>query len=103
MNTNLDDLITLIQSEPDADKHIHMDDDCWYITNEWLCGAFAGRAFSAKTPYGAARQLADYLDEHIGHKSMVGRSVTESGWPDLAMVRVYLARQREDDNDAQAE
>lgn len=34
-------------------------------------------------------EMIDYLYRHIGHDSMVGRSVTESGFPDLKRVEAY--------------
>ena len=89
-------LLELIESEPDADKHIHFYDGEWNVTNEWLCGAFAGRSFSAETKEEAARLLAEYFDKFIGHDSIVGRCVTESGWPDLQKVKDYLEKERKE-------
>lgn len=37
----------------------------------------------------AAQQLIDYMYEHIGHNSMVGKSVSESGFPNLEKVYEY--------------
>lgn len=58
----------------------HMDGDEVCVTNEWIASPFAGRAFCAPTFEDAAGQLIDYLDEHIGHASMVGDAVRTVGW-----------------------
>lgn len=84
------ELLDLIQSQPDADKHIHLWDGKWHITQEWLVGGFAGRAFIADTQEEAAAEQIRYLDDHIDHDSIVGKCVTESGWPDLEKVKAWL-------------
>ncbi len=83
------EIINLVKSLPDADQHMHQDSGKQYITQEWLCGAFAGRAFESKTVEGAAEKMIQYLYDHIGHKSMVGDAVTNSGFPDLKQVEDY--------------
>lgn len=90
-------IIELIESLPDSEKHIFEDDGEIIVTSDWLCGSFAGRGFSAKTKEDAAQQLINYLDEHIGHNSMVGRVVDESGWPDLDRVKEYCTVDEEND------
>lgn len=85
----VDEILDLIRSLPDADKHIHDTDGDWHVTNEWLCGGFAGRSFPAKTVEESAEKLIDYLYRHIGHNSIVGRAVAESGYPDLKKVKEY--------------
>lgn len=87
---NSKDLLDLIRSEPDSDSHIYLCDDGRYVTNEWLCGSFAGRAFNGNTPEEAVEKLSEYLTQHIDHDSMVGRIVTKSGWPNLKLVKTYL-------------
>ena len=87
------EIIALIESLPDADKHIWFEDDQYWITQEWLCGNFAGRAFVADTKDEAAQLLIDYLYEHIGHDSIVGDNVTNSGFPNLDMVKEYCRHQ----------
>ena len=72
------DLLALIRSEPDAESHIFQWDGKWEVTNEWLCGSFAGHSFVGDTPEQAAEQLAEYLTRHIGHESIVGNAVTKS-------------------------
>lgn len=85
------ELITLIRAvDPDC---IFLDDDGQTVTTEWLVGRFAGRGFVAPTLDEAVQKLCDYLDEHIGHDSIVGRIVTESGWPNLVRVKQYLKNQ----------
>jgi len=96
------DLLALIRSEPDPDSHIFQWEGKWEVTNEWLCGGFAGRSFVGDTPEEAAAQLSEYLTRHVGHESMVGDSVTKSGWPNLAAVKSHLLRSRQPDEDEQA-
>jgi len=45
------ELLCLIESRPDANSFISFNEDEgeWLVTNEWLCGAFAGRAFVTPT------------------------------------------------------
>ncbi len=83
-------LVMFLDTLPDIAEYRYTDDDGYHVTQEWLCGTFAGREFIGETPENAAEQLLDYLDRHIGHDSMVGQSVTESGWPDLEKVKSYL-------------
>lgn len=83
------EIIELVRRLPDAENHIHEWDGKQCITNEWLCGAFAGRAFEGDTLEEAAEELIDYLYRHIGHESMVGTDVTRSGFPDLKRVEAY--------------
>jgi hypothetical protein len=89
------ELLALIRSEPDADLHIFQWEGKWEVTNEWLCGGFAGRSFVGDTPEDAAAQLAEYLTRHVGHKSLVGDCVTRSGWPDLKSVKAHLVCRRQ--------
>lgn len=83
-------LVMFLDTLPDIDEYRYQEGEEHHVTNEWLCGIFAGRGFVGKTPEDAAGQLLDYLDMHVGHKSMVGSSVTESGWPNLERVKSYL-------------
>lgn len=85
-----EELLKFLNTLPDIEEYKWRDEDGCHITNEWLCGTFAGRGFKAPTFVQAAKELGDYLDRHIGHKSMVGDCVTESGWPDLERVKAYL-------------
>lgn len=85
-----EEVLNLIKELPDADKHIFNWKGTWNVTDEWLVGGFAGRAFEGDTPEEAAQQLIEFLDRHIGHDSITGREVTKSGWPDLDKVREYL-------------
>jgi hypothetical protein len=92
MRVTAKEIIELVKRLPDADLHIHNERETPSITNEWLCGAFAGRGFTAPTLEEAAEQLIEYLYQHIGYNSMVGQSVTESGFPDLKKVEEYCKR-----------
>ena len=87
------EIIELIESLSDSDSHIFEDDGKIVVTNEWLCGSFAGRGFSGDTKEESAQQLIDYLYRHIGHNSMVGATVTISGFPDLEKVKRYCELQ----------
>lgn len=89
MRVTAKEIIELVKILPDADLHIHNERETPSITNEWLCGAFAGREFTSPTLKEAAEQLIEYLYKHIEHNSMVGRSVTDSGFPDLKKVEKY--------------
>ena len=83
-----EEMLELIQKLPDAGEHHHYDDGKYYVTNEFFAGAFAGRAFAGNTYEEAAEKLIDYMYEHIGHDSIVGRAVTD-GFPDLNRVYQY--------------
>lgn len=83
------EIIQLIKELPDADNHIFDWKEFKCITNEWLVGGFAGRSFDAYSLETAAQQLIEYLYEHIGHDSIVGMAVTESGFPNLDKVKKY--------------
>lgn len=89
---DLTGLLEFIEQLPDGAEWVHFDDSdgMWHITNEWLCGTFAGRSFPAKTKIDSLMDLVDYFDRHINHKSVVGSFVTESGWPNLKRVKEYV-------------
>ena len=89
------EIIELIEILPDSDSHIFENNGEVIVTNEWLCGPFAGRGFYGDTKEEAAQQLIDYLYRHIGHNSMVGATVTISGFPDLDKVKRYCMLQSE--------
>ena len=82
-------IIELVNKLPDAEKHIYMQDGKHHITQEWLVGAFAGRSFEGDTLEDAAQKLIDYLYQHLGHYSVVGSEVRESGFPNLVSVERY--------------
>ena len=84
------EMIELIRKLPDADEHIFKHNNKYYVTDEWLVGSFAGSSFSGNTLEEAAEELIKYLHRHIGHNSMVGTTVTKSGWPNLEKVKEYL-------------
>jgi len=91
-----EEIIDLVRRLPDADLHIHSEKGSPSITNEWLVGAFAGRGFTAPTLVEAAQEMINYLYKHISHRSMVGREVTDSGFPDLKKVERYLTQTTHD-------
>lgn len=84
----LSELVILIRAvDPDC---TYMDDAGQHVTTEWLVGTFAGRGFVAPTLDRALSEMCEYLDQHVGHDSLVGDIVTKSGWPDLKKVKSYL-------------
>lgn len=87
-----DDLVTFIKMLPKSKHYIFNDNGKWVVTDEWLCGAFAGKGFEGDTPQEAAAQLIDYFNKHIGHESMVGSMITRSGWPDIQKVISFLKK-----------
>ncbi len=103
-NPTCDELLSFIEGLPGSDSWIFFDGDEgeWNVTNEWLCGTFAGRSFPAKTKEQAALKLINYFNRHIGHDSIVGKCVTDSGWPDLQKVKTYLTEfnKGEEDEDS---
>lgn len=92
-----EEIIDLIKKLPDSESHIFEFNGLWHVTQEWLCGSFAGASFGAMTIEGSANMLIDYLYRHIGHDSIVGRYVTESGFPDLNKVYNYCKHKLEEE------
>ena len=86
------EIIELVRRLSDAESYIHKWNGKQCITQEWLCGNFAGRLFEADKLEDAAQEMIEYLYKHIGHESMVGRCVTDSGFPDLKKVEQYCTR-----------
>lgn len=79
----------IIQTEfPDS---IFRDKGEYVVTTEWLVGTFAGTGFQDKNLTHALEKMCAYLHRHIGHDSLVGRIVTQCGWPDLQKVEQYLS------------
>ena len=92
-------LIEFIEELPEFHYYIFFCDGKWEITNEWLCGSFAGRSFAGATEEEAAQKLITYLNQHIGHNSIVGMCVADSGWPDLSKVKEYISSRETKDKD----
>lgn len=92
-------IIDLINSLPESDMHIYEDDGQFTVTSEWLVGSFAGRGFDANTLNEAVEQLIDYLYEHINHQSIVGRVVTNSGFPNMDNVASYCKNLHKNDTE----
>lgn len=92
MKTEEKKIIELVRRLPDAERYIYEWNGKQCITQEWLCGNFAGRLFEADKLEDAAQEMIEYLYKHIGHESMVGRCVTDSGFPDLKKVEQYCTR-----------
>ena len=93
---NPEALIKFIRGLPDGDEYLFQDGGKWIATNEWLCGTFAGKEFEGDTEEEAVQQLIDYLNLHIGHNSMVGQTVTKSGWPIASKVAEYVGPEEEE-------
>ena len=85
------EIIGLIKTLPDADEHIFIHNNKYYVTDEWLVGTFAGSAFEGDTLEKAAKALIEYLYKHIEHDSIIGDNIRKSGFPDLKKVRRYCA------------
>ena len=88
------DWLAFIKALPESEDYVFQDEDGCCVTQEWLCGTFAGRGFVDETFEAACAQMIDYLNSHIGHDSMVGNTVTASGWPNQKMVKEYLNANR---------
>lgn len=80
----------MVSSEPDS---IYYVDGTHHVTTEWLVGTFAGAGFYADNVDEALDKMCAYLSRHINHNSIVGKFVTESGWPDLEKVELYLKKE----------
>lgn len=89
-------LIKFLEQYPQHKDCIFKSSDKWTVTDEWLVGTFAGRGWEGDTKEEAAQQMIDYLNKHIGHKSMVGSAVTNSGWPNVESVKQYIDNAIED-------
>lgn len=70
---------------------IFVDEGQFVVTIEWLVSVFAGVGFNDKNLTRALEKMCAYLNQHIGHNSLVGKIVTQSGWPDLEKVEQYLS------------
>ncbi len=84
------ELLEFIKALPESESYVFKDEHKCCVTQEWLCGTFAGRLFVDDTYEKACSQMIEYLNRHIGHDSAVGYAVTESGWPDQKKVCVFL-------------
>ena len=89
-SVNSIDWLAFIKALPESEDYVFQDEEGKCVTQEWLCGTFAGRGFVEETYEKACSKMIDYLNRHIGHNSVVGSVVTESGWPDQKRVRDYL-------------
>ena len=86
----VDSVVMFLDSLPDIKEYRWREGKEFHLTQEWLCGTFAGRGFVGTSYEDCTKQMVEYLDRHVGHESTVGRSVTESGWPDLGRVKNYI-------------
>ena len=82
--------LAFIKTLPESEDYVFQDEEGYWVTQEWLCGTFAGRGFVDENYEAACAQMIDYLNRHIGHNSMVGNTATDSGWPNQEMVKEYL-------------
>lgn len=82
----------LILNRPDYKDYLYEENGKYIVTQEWLCGTFAGRSFEGGTEKEALKKLINYLYRHMGHDSMVGKIVDESGFPDLHLVENYCTK-----------
>lgn len=84
-------ILELIKKLPYSDEYIHICpiDGRYVVTNEWLLGSFAGRAFEGNSFEEATEKLIEYLYEHKGKHHMVGEIIERSGFPDLGKMYEY--------------
>jgi len=99
---NAEKLISLIEELPDSDKHIFQDvddhgDPEWWVTNEWLVGAWAGLGFKAKTKLQSANYLIDYFNSMECSDESLGYALRNAGWPDYDSVLAYCKNRYEKD------
>lgn len=87
-------MIELINSLPDSDKHIYKDYQYVTITSEWLVGNFVGRGFSSKTLEQSADDLIKYFNENLNGDSIVGSILRKSGYPNLSKVKKYIETEK---------
>lgn len=84
------DWLAFIKALPGSENYVYQDKDGCWVTQEWLCGASAGRGFVGETFEAACAEMVEYLNSHIGHDSAIGNMVKASGWPNQKMVKEYL-------------
>lgn len=87
---DIEEFKDFLKTIPNIDDYFWKEEGGYCLTTEWLCGTFVGRGFVADTEEAVLSQLIGYLNNHVGHESMVGRIVTKSGWPNLNLVKYYL-------------
>lgn len=94
------ELLERIRDLPNSEDYIYKEKDgkC-VVTNEFFIGTFAGRAFEGDTFEEAAKEMIEYLNEHIGHESMVGKIVSQSSWPNLEEVFSSLEEEEEEEEE----
>ena len=90
LSGRVDSVVMFLDSLPDINEYRWQEGEEYHLTQEWLCGTFAGMGFIGTSYEDCTKQMIEYLDRHVNHESMVGRSVTESGWPDLERVKNYV-------------
>ena len=91
------EIIELVRKLPDSEFHIFEAEGKQCITQEWLCGGFAGRSFEADSLEEATQEMIDYFYKHLNHDSIVGMHVTRSGFPDLSKMEKYCLSFIEED------
>lgn len=72
--------------------------DClWYVDTKWLIGREKGELFEGISVTRCLEKMHEYLLEHANHDDFAGMKITQSGYPDLAKVRIYLKNKREEE------
>ena len=72
-------------------------EDClWYVNTKWL-GRGVGKEFEGKDVDECLEKMHEYLLEHADHDDFAGMKITQSGYPDLAQVRIYLKNKKEEE------
>ena len=68
----------------------------WYVDTSWL-GKGVGSLFEGKDVNECLEKMHEYFLEHMDHDDFAGMKITQSGYPDLAKVRIYLKNKREEE------
>ena len=72
-------------------------EDClWYVDTKWL-GRGVGKEFEGKDVDECLEKMHEYLLEHAYYDDFAGMKITQSGYPDLAKVRIYLKNKKEEE------
>lgn len=100
-NSNFYSELKKLMLQVDSESiYVNESDGLWTVTTDWLVGAFAGRAFvdeKSNSIENCLEQMHEYFLRNINHDSLVGCSVTKSGYPDLAKVRSCLIKEDKDE------
>lgn len=92
----MEELRELILAEAPESIWYDGQDNLWYVDTGWL-GRGVGSLFEGKDVFECLEKMHKYLLEHMDDDDFVGMKITQSGYPDLAKVRIYLKNKREEE------